>query len=667
MNAATLNLLDLELRKRWFQRRSPVLHTMFRAQHVHVLRNEMGRACRFVGMLYIAFGVMDALLVSDMLPYLLALRIVVGVTYVTAIVLQVRRGVDTRILELQCSLGIYIGFAAWLYLAAQSSDAAAFLYYAGYGLIFMLVANLFFDLSFGFALLSSGFITATFLFWAVKSTSDTAYILCFGSLYLLSFLLTAFLNLKYNRERYRVHLNACRAELRRREVVLRGEELFRLSTTDAVTGLANRRAIDGVLQELWQANVDLGQAFGVILIDVDFFKLYNDRYGHQQGDNCLAALGEAMRGAAEQRRYTIGRFGGEEFAALFRADSAGQVLEFAEAVRQAVDALQIPHSARRDPLSNVTVSIGAAFSADIAADKPERAVTAADLALYVAKEEGRNRARLFNARMLHSAEGDDLNAEMLRSSVTDGRISAVFQPIVDVSTGRIWAAEALMRLKDAQGHPITPDTFIPVAERTGAIIEMGAWILREACDLLASEPSLPIVSVNVAAKQIADPNFIGSVEAIVRKAGIAPTRLALEITESGQISGNPEVVRLIDQLSAAGIRVWLDDFGTGFAGLTCLSELRFDMVKIDRFFVQSCDTPRGAKLLKNIVDLVCNCAQRPIVEGVERASQIDLVSSFGVELFQGYHLGRPMPRHELKQILSGYSAAGNQLGMRRSA
>ncbi|CAX25782.1 putative membrane protein, diguanylate cyclase (GGDEF) domain [Methylorubrum extorquens DM4] len=667
MNSDTLDLLDQELGKRWFQRRSPILNAAFRAQYAQAMREEMGRACQLVGLLYVAFGVMDALLIRDMLPYLIALRLVLGVGYVTSIMLQVRRGTDTQTLELQCSLGIYVGFAAWLYLATQSSDETAILYYAGYGLIFMLVANLFFNLSFRFALLSSGLITATFLFWALRSNGNSSYIICFSSLYILSFLLTAFLNLKYNRERYRVHLNACRAELQQREVVQRGEELFRLSTTDVLTGLANRRAIDSVLQELWLANVNSGQAFGVILIDVDFFKLYNDRYGHQRGDSCLAALGEAMRGAADKRRYAIGRFGGEEFAALFQADSAEQVLEFAEEVRQAVEALQIPHAARRDPLSHVTVSIGAAFSADVADDKPERAISAADDALYVAKEEGRNRARIFNARMRHSTESDDLNAEMLRAAVTDGRISAVFQPIVDVSSGRIWAAETLMRLKDTQGRAISPETFIPVAERTGAILEMGAWILRQACDLLASEPELPIVSVNISARQISEPNFISSVEAIVRAAGIAPSRLALEITESGEISGNPEVAQLMDRLNTIGIRVWLDDFGTGFAGLTCLSELRFDMVKIDRFFVQSCDTPRGAKLLKNIIDLVNNCAQRPIVEGVEEAWQIDLVSSFGADLFQGYHLGRPMPRSELKLMLSEYLPSNENLEMQHGS
>ncbi|KQT08487.1 diguanylate cyclase [Methylobacterium sp. Leaf399] len=656
MATATLDLLDQELGKRWFERRSPQLDAAFEVQHSKALRLELTRACQFVGMLYVAFGAMDALLIHDMLPYILPLRLAVGAVYVVAIGMQVGRGVGTRILEFQCAIGIVIGFTAWLLLASQSKETTATLYYAGYGLIFMLVANLFFNLSFEFALLSSGLISAVFLIWALMFVGDSTYIICFGSLYIFSFMLTVFLNYKYNRERYRVHLNACRAELRQQEIVKRGEELVRLSTTDALTGLANRRAIDDILRNLWLDSKESNQAFGVILIDVDYFKYYNDRYGHQQGDRCLAGISRAMSSMAEPRRYALGRFGGEEFAALFAADSMEQVAAFAEEIRLAVESLQIGHTARRDHLSAITVSIGAAFSGDVAGDKPERTVTAADIALYVAKDEGRNCVRIFDRRMLESDAGDTLTAEMLRSAVTDQRISAAFQPIVDVTSGLIWGAEALMRLKDPQGRAISPDTFIPVAERTGVILELGEWMLREACDLLASEPSLPVVSVNVSWRQIEDPNFVGVIVAIVQAAGIAPSRLALEITEGGQISGNPRVALLMEQLSAIGIRVWLDDFGTGFAGLTCLSELRFDMVKIDRFFVQSCDTPRGAKLLKNIIDLVSSCAQRTIVEGVEEADQVELVASFGVDLLQGYHLGRPMLKQELiLQIAKNYA------------
>ena len=659
MSNEALNLLDKELGKRWFERRSPELDAAFAIQHSDALRVELGRACRWVSLLYIAFGAMDALLIRDMLAVILPVRLAIGAVYVLAIEAQVRRGVRTDILEFQCALGVVFGFAAWLIIAAQSRETTATLYYAGYGLIFMLVANLFFNLSFRFALLSSGLIAAGFLVWAIAFVRDTTYTVCFGSLYIFSFLLTVFLNFKYNRERFRVHLNACRAELRQQEVVKRGEELIRLSTTDALTGLANRRAIDEVLRDLWLASKAPGHGFGVVLIDVDYFKLYNDRYGHQQGDRCLTEVSQAMWLVAEPRRFALGRFGGEEFAALFRADTTEQVTAFAEEIRRAVENLHIAHTARRDHLSAITVSIGAAFSGDVATDKPERTVTAADIALYAAKEDGRNCVRTFDRRMLESDAGDQLTAEMLRLAITEHRVSAVFQPIVDVTSGLIWGAEALMRLKDATGRPVPPDVFIPVAERTGVILELGEWMLREACDLLASEPALPVVSVNISSRQIEDPNFVGSVEAILRAAAIAPSRLALEITEGGQISGNPRVALLMDQLSAIGIRVWLDDFGTGFAGLTCLSELRFDMVKIDRFFVQSCDTPRGAKLLKNIIDLVESCAQRTIVEGVEEAHQVELVASFGVDLFQGYFLGRPMPRQELISRLANASATAN--------
>ncbi|TXN73712.1 GGDEF domain-containing phosphodiesterase [Methylobacterium sp. WL6] len=656
MTGETLDLLDRELRKRWFERRSPELDVAFEVQHAKALRIELRKACQLVGLLYISFGVMDAFLIHDMLPYILPVRITIGAIYVLAIWLQAQHGVGTRILEFQCAIGVFFGFAAWLFLAAQSVETMAALYYAGYGLIFMLVANLFFNLTFRFALLSSGLIAATFLIWATGSVRDTTYTVCFGSLYIFSFLLTVFLNFKYNRERYRVYINALRADIRQQEILKRGEELIRLSTTDDLTGLGNRRIIDGALRKLWQDSKASGKSFGVILIDVDYFKSYNDCYGHQQGDRCLARVSQAMLSVAKPFGFTLGRFGGEEFAALFQAVSVEQVAAFAEETRRAVESLQIVHAARRDHFSGITVSVGAAFSGDVAADKPERMVTAADVALYVAKGDGRNCVRTFDRRMLESDAGDTLTAEMLRTAIADQRISAVFQPIVDVTSGLVWGAEALMRLKDPQGRSVSPETFIPVAERTGVIMELGEWMLHEACDLLATEPALPVISVNVSSRQIEDPNFVDVVEAIVRAAAIDPSRLALEITEGGQISGNPQVVQLMDRLSAIGIRVWLDDFGTGFAGLTCLSELRFDMVKIDRFFVQSSDTPRGAKLLKNIIDLVSSCAQKTIVEGVEDAYQIELVASFGVELFQGYHLGRPMPRHELVQRLADQPA-----------
>ena len=160
MTSEPLDLLDQELGKRWFERRSPELNAAFEVQHAKALSTELSRACQFVGLLYVAFGAMDALLIHDMLPYLLPIRLAIGVIYVLAIGIQVRRGVGTRILEFQCAIGIVLGFAAWLFLAAQSVEMTATLYYAGYGLIFMLVANLFFNLGFEFALLSSGLIAA---------------------------------------------------------------------------------------------------------------------------------------------------------------------------------------------------------------------------------------------------------------------------------------------------------------------------------------------------------------------------------------------------------------------------------------------------------------------------------------------------------------------------
>lgn len=192
MTTEALDLLDRELGKRWFERRSPQLVAAFEIQHAKALQTEIGRACRLVGLLYVAFAAVDALLIRDMVPYLVPARLAIGLIYVLAIEVQSRRGVRTRLLEFQCAIGVVLGFAAWLFLATQSRETTATLYYAGYGLIFMLVANLFFNLSFEFALLSSGLIAAIFLSWAVLFVGDTTYIVCFGSLYVFSFMLTIF-------------------------------------------------------------------------------------------------------------------------------------------------------------------------------------------------------------------------------------------------------------------------------------------------------------------------------------------------------------------------------------------------------------------------------------------------------------------------------------------
>jgi diguanylate cyclase (GGDEF)-like protein len=498
------------------------------------------------------------------------------------------------------------------------------------------------------ALVTSGSIALIFISLAsFLFQTSVAYYAAIGSLYVISFVLTLFVNWKLDAERYRVFLNSLRAEIRQKEAQERGAELLRLSTTDALTGLANRRATDDLLQELWRKWESRSVPFGVILVDIDYFKMFNDFYGHQQGDSCLVTVARAMERVVSDHGGQIGRFGGEEFIALIAADTSDQVASLAEHLRHAVQALHIKHEARSDHLSVVTVSIGAAFSRDVEAKKAERIVTDADRALYAAKDSNRNCVRLFDSRLAEVADHGDTITALLQTAVENGRVSLVYQPIWNIETGRMVAAEALMRLIAANGAPISPATFIPVAERTGAIVELGEWAIREACQQLMSCPGIPMISVNVSAVQIAKPTFALNVARIVSETGVAPSRLALEITEGSEIDDSPEVLQTIADLAALGVSVWLDDFGTGFAGLSCLSKFSFDTVKIDRLFVQATDTPRGAKLLGDMIRMLSNSGQKIILEGVETKDEVNRVRELGGVALQGYYFNRPMSAEAL--------------------
>ncbi|WP_018261086.1 putative bifunctional diguanylate cyclase/phosphodiesterase [Methylobacterium sp. WSM2598] len=628
-----------------------VLKRLYEAQQRQAQRQDARSAIWFVGALYILFSITDAILIGDVIVYAVLLRLAIGTVYIACIGLQIRRDVDARLIELQCALGVVVGYASWLLLTFFSDHSANVSYYLAYGTVFMMVANLFFNFRFRVALLTSGLITLIFFVSAFLCFDfPFHYYAAIGSLYVLSFVLTIFINWKLNLERYRVFLNAMRAEIRQRQAAERGEELLKLSTTDALTGLANRRAIDQELHSLWKAWREGGAAFGVVLIDIDYFRMFNDYYGHQRGDAGLVSMARAMAAVARRHGGRIGRFGGEDFILLLRCEEPEAVAAVAEEVRREVEALAIPHEARMDHLAAVTASIGAAFCRGIAADKPERIVTAAERALLLAKDSNRNCVKLFDGRLFDRVSSQDSVAEAVRTAVERGRVSLVFQPIWDVSAGRILAAEALMRLTAPDGTALSPATFIPVAERTGAIVELGAFAFREACRQLAATEAIPMVSVNVSAVQLGRPDFVETVAALLRETGVAPARLAVEITEGLEIDTDSRVAEAIGALSRLGVQIWLDDFGTGFAGLSCISRISFDTIKVDRLFVQASDTPRGAKMLKDIVTLVQNSGQRIVVEGVETADQVELLKQYGVALLQGYYFNRPMSAEALRML-----------------
>lgn len=652
MQSSLADLIDTELVKRWHQRRCVALNDLYEAWRDTAKRQYARLAVWLAGGIYVLFSVTDAILIEDVLYYAFASRCVLAIVSVGVVDAQLRRRALSSTIDLSSAVIVVAGYSGWLWITSYSDHHLGASYYITFGIVFMMISSLFFNLSFKLALSVSSIILTTFTvsIFTIFTVSHE-YMVAIGMLYASSYILTLFVNWKLNEERYRVFLNSTRAEIRQTEIAERGAALLRLSTTDALTGLANRRSTDDELRTLWDGWQQAGRSFGVVLIDIDYFKRFNDHYGHQEGDRCLVAAAEAMAAAAARHEGMIGRFGGEEFILLIRSQSRDHVAMVAEELRRAVEELGILHDRRPDRTGVVTVSVGAAFSPDIAGAKAERLVTEADRALYVAKADDRNCVRVFDRDDPRKVDENESVVALLRGAIAQGRVTLAYQPIRDVRSGAIVAVEALMRLTAANGKAISPTVFIPVAERTGAIVELGQWAIRTACRDVIATGLVPAVSVNVSAVQLKTPGFALSVAAILGETGVAPGRLAVEVTEGLAIETDPEILRSLEDLKRLGVRIWLDDFGTGFAGLSCLRQIDFDIVKIDRSFLHARQTPRGAALLWDIVGLVRNAGHATIVEGVETAQHLDGLDRNGVDLVQGYHLGRPMAAELLARLV----------------
>lgn len=593
--------------------------------------------------IYVLFSASDLLLIPDVAAYTIAARFAVGLTALLTLEVQLRRGAGTGWLDVTCAAAIIFGYVGWLLPASMGADKESVAYYMVFGTIFMMSANLFFTFSFRTSIITSTIILCILYVVNYFVPATLTYKMVFGTFYVSCFTFTSYVNWKLNEERYNVFLNALEARIQHKEATERGKALLRLSRTDPLTGLENRRAIDEKLRDHWNDWQKLGAGFVAVLIDVDFFKKFNDCYGHQEGDRCLIQVGNALSDLIRQYDGSIGRYGGEEFIVLARLDKKGQVAELAEAICRAVESLAIAHELRRDGISIVTASVGAAFTRKQTGAKLEKIIHEADRALYLAKAGGRNCARLFDPTDPQSSDESENLAALLKIAIGQDLVSLVYQPIQDIGSGKVEAVEALMRLKMLDGTLVPPSIFIPVAERTGAILELGRWAIRTVCTELLADDHIRLVSVNVSPIQLKTPGFAASVATILGETGVTGNRLAFEITEGLEMEMHSDILRCISDLKLLGIKIWLDDFGTGFAGLSWLRLIDFDTVKIDRSFLHDCSTPNGKAMLQDIIALVRNRGHKILVEGVETDEQMALMREFGIDKIQGFRVGRPVP------------------------
>jgi diguanylate cyclase (GGDEF)-like protein len=405
-------------------------------------------------------------------------------------------------------------------------------------------------------------------------------------------------------------------------------QVRRLAMRDDLTGLANRRELEVRIRAA------LGSPTTVALIDLDDFKAVNDRLGHGVGDRLLIAVAERLRSVARPGD-TVARLGGDEFALLV---PSGDVSVFAEALEQ-------PFMAGAHRLL-VRASIGVADCRGTL--DPFEPLRRADVAMYAAKVTGGRQLRYDPSLDTRATEHAEIGAD-LRTALDESQFFMVYQPIVALPSGDTVAVEALVRWRHPLRGPVNPADFVPVAEHNGLIVELGAWILRESCARMAGwraalgERAPQRVSVNVSARQLSEPDFAGTVAAVLAETGLPPQCLVVEVTETA-VFDSDTALDTLRAVRALGVRIALDDFGTGHSSLGLLQTAPVDILKVDKSFVDHVGTPgRQAVIARALIDVSNHLRLTAIAEGVETAAQAEELYRLGYRFVQGYHFGRPAP------------------------
>jgi len=429
------------------------------------------------------------------------------------------------------------------------------------------------------------------------------------------------------------------------------EQLKHLATHDELTGLANRTLLhDRLAQSLHYAHRS-GRLVAVLLLDLDRFKVINDSLGHAFGDQVLCAVAQRLRQNVRETD-TVARLGGDEFVILLAEVAA--VEDVALVARKILDNLTLPYRIG-DREVMLTASLGISlYPKD--SDDGATLVRNADLAMYRTKRNDRSHFTFYASEMnRHALEMLELE-NALRQALEREEFCLHYQPKVDLSSDRVIGCEALLRWQHPQRGMMPPADFIPLAEETGLIVPIGAWVLMEACRQAKAWQKQGLsgmgVAVNLSARQFRKGDLPQFVEEVLRDVDLDPRLLDLELTESMVMDDPKGAERTMRDLKSLGVSLSLDDFGTGYSSLNYLRRFPVDSLKIDRSFIRDvADDPSGASVVTSVIDIAHNLGLTSVAEGVETSEQLAFLAACGCDIYQGYLCSKPLPAEELAALL----------------
>ncbi|WP_146252012.1 putative bifunctional diguanylate cyclase/phosphodiesterase [Xylanimonas oleitrophica] len=527
-----------------------------------------------------------------------------------------------------------VGWALALYRYADLAERVYVAHFATVSLVACLVCLTYSRRSMLLAVLAPGGVAVL-----VLAVSGEPLLLAVGLE--TAFLLAAALPVAGSRER-----NLRRLVLAQEREGRSQRQITDLALNDPLTRLPNRYTIT---QALDSALDRPDPRATVLFVDLDGFKTVNDTLGHQAGDVLLAEVARRLERTARRHRVSVGRLGGDEFAVLLPHDdrARGEALG-----SEIVATLSEPYDLDTARTARIGASVGAALAPAHGTDG-EALLARADIALYAAKDAGKGTVRVFDQEMERRLTARiDLEAALRRALADEERVFVFYQPIVDATTGRVTAREALVRWHDADRGWVPPNQFVPVAEESGLIGDLGRLVLTRACQDATTWADGARVAVNISAEQLGRGTLVGEVREALAASGLPAGRLELEITETAMFTRAEASTQELAELTALGVRVALDDFGTGYSSLSHLIAFHIDKIKIDGSFVrESSESPASATVVRALISMAREMGLTTVAECVETEQELERLRNDGCTEIQGYLYGRPEPRPQDAQYV----------------